>query len=232
MALPYIDKELESSDAVRSYVDSLIQEELRAASGAELGVGAVDARLPPTDVADSLFQSNTFLLSELERVSTGGSTASGGGLDTTRFRLEPPRGGLSASLTAWDAAAANAAAQLEHQAARLTGLELARRFSGNAWRLHAFQLEWAVGRVREAAARQKEEMAALNKERKLAQLRTGATLQGLEARWGELVDQSLRVDIACQMLEVEIAQAEAAAAAAASSNPGEAMGGLAEATAV
>jgi hypothetical protein len=39
---------------------------------------------------------------------------------------------------------------------------------------------------------------------KFYQQRAGITLTSLEARWAELVDQTLQLDIANQMLEAEV----------------------------
>ncbi|KAI9338085.1 Pre-mRNA-splicing factor SPF27 [Zopfochytrium polystomum] len=194
MALPYIDKELESDDA-KAFVNSLIQEEVRAHPEIK----------PPSIPEFEIFKDNPFLSRELERVGTGQKTP-GAGIDTSKYRLEPPKstGDPAADLAAWESAVSNAHAQLEHQHSRLINLELIKKYGGNAWRVHNYQLESLVERAKEAVARQKEEMTALNKERKIEQLRVGTTLNALESRWAELVDQSLRVDIACQILEAEI----------------------------
>ncbi|KAJ3240294.1 hypothetical protein HDU81_004209 [Chytriomyces hyalinus] len=190
MALPYIDKDLDSADA-RDYVDNLIREEMRSMSGSKPSVGQ--------DV--SLFENSPALKSLLASVSNGVSTSA---IDTSRFRLEPPPASEKHSEEAWKTAVDNAHAQLEHQQNRLLNLELLNAYGANAWRVSNFQVEAAVKLVTAKVEERKAAVLEINKERKIEQTKAGTELQALEQRWRDLVDQCLRIDIANQVLQAEI----------------------------
>ncbi|KAJ3410609.1 hypothetical protein HDV05_003559 [Chytridiales sp. JEL 0842] len=196
MSLPYIDKEYDDP-ALRAYVDQLIEQE------------KVQTPKPSTLLGDSfdrIFEDNDILKEELLKASQGQKTSA---IDTARFRLEPPKPTSSSSspndqIQPWKAAVDNSKAQLEHQQNRLLNMELINQFGSNAWRLHNFQLEAEVKRLQDEVSKRKVEIQELNKSRKLEQQRAGITLTSLEARWAELVDQNLRLDIANQLLEAEV----------------------------
>ncbi|ORY46478.1 BCAS2-domain-containing protein [Rhizoclosmatium globosum] len=179
MALPYVDKEYES-EAAKAYVSSLIASELQA-------MGPNRRALPGTDI--SLFSNAPNSRRFSKQQHRGGSI---GGIDTTRFRLEPPSHAQTASEDQWAAAVANAHAQLEVQLARIATLELVSAFGANQWKIANFQLESMVARVRAEADAVKAELLALNKDRKTDQLRAGAELARLDEKWNDLVDRVLR----------------------------------------
>ncbi|KAJ3324516.1 Pre-mRNA-splicing factor SPF27 [Blyttiomyces sp. JEL0837] len=193
MALPYIDKEYDK-EVVKAYVKSLIDEELSNGPGPSI-----------EEESDGLFRDDTLLRLEIERITAGGKLAS---IDVERLRLEPPKPQLAKTNLerAWLHSVQNAEAQLEHQHSRLVNLELMNKFGANAWLLHNFQLEAIIKLMKEELTHQKTYLQNLNKERKTEQLRVGLVLQELESRWGQAIDRSLRVDVACQMLEDEIAR--------------------------
>ncbi|KAJ3039571.1 hypothetical protein HDU99_010230, partial [Rhizoclosmatium hyalinum] len=174
MALPYVDKEYES-EAAKAYVSSLIASELQV-------MGPNRRALPGTDI--SLFSNAPQLSSLLETTTSRGGSI--GGIDTTRFRLEPPSHAQTASEDQWAAAVANAHAQLEVQLARIATLELVSAFGANQWKIANFQLESMVARVRAEADAVKAELLALNKDRKTDQLRAGAELARLDEKWNDL----------------------------------------------
>ena len=65
-----------------------------------------------------------------EAVARVGSGSSSQIIDTKRFQLGPPEGGLQASEEEWQEAVDNAATQLMHQEARLRNVELLKRYGG------------------------------------------------------------------------------------------------------
>ncbi|KAJ3026640.1 UNVERIFIED_CONTAM: hypothetical protein HDU68_005312 [Siphonaria sp. JEL0065] len=189
MALPYIDKEYDN-ELVKGYVNKLIQDELKT-------MGPNKTPLPGSDIP--LFESNASL-SSLFASSGKGSQINV--IDISRFRLEPPAN--ISSEEDWKRAVDNARAQIQHQENRLVNLELLSKFGANAWKLSNFQVEAVVKGLRVEVEDQRRELLELNKERKGEQTRAGSTLNQLEEKWKDLVDRVLRVDIANQVLEVEI----------------------------
>ncbi|TPX54794.1 hypothetical protein PhCBS80983_g05737 [Powellomyces hirtus] len=186
-SLPYIDRNLpEVSDAV----EELIKAELARGSG-------VTHSSLPAEI--SLFASKPLLSAELARTANSQPISS---LDTTRFRLEPPKD--AQSVEAWSEALENAQSQLEHQTNRLINLELVNTFGSNAWRLHCFQLEWLAKALEKEVEAVKKEVVDINKERKVEQLKTGQTLQQLSLRYSQLLHQTMQVDAATKGLETEV----------------------------
>ncbi|KAI8849227.1 Pre-mRNA-splicing factor SPF27 [Chytridium lagenaria] len=181
MALPYIDKEFED-ERLQRYAEDAIREEMQRSKG--IGPAAVDEF--------ALFMTDELLKKEMERVSKGESISA---IDTARFRLRMQVG----------QAVQNAFAQLEHKHNQMLNLELINKFGSNAWRIHNAQLDSVIAKLQQELEAQKQSVSDINKERKTDQMRVGFTLSALETRWGHLVDQCLRVDIACEMLEAEVA---------------------------
>ncbi|KAJ3215176.1 hypothetical protein HDU67_000744 [Dinochytrium kinnereticum] len=189
MALPYIDHEL-NDERYKQFVDEAIKQEMAAGK-------------PPAIDADdySLFAADDLLQQELARVARGESLVA---IDTARFRLEPPKGtSMENPSVNWGKAVDNALAQLEHKHNQMLNLELMNKFGSNAWRLHNHHLDSLISKLQQELEVQKQALLEINKDRKTDQIRVGFTLSALETRWAHLVDQCLRVDIACEMLEVE-----------------------------
>lgn len=81
----------------------------------------------------AVLQPESLVAQELQRVGAGQSLPP---MDMTRFALTPPPAERANDLGAWKTANANARAQLEHQAVRLTNLELLFKFGANASKAH------------------------------------------------------------------------------------------------
>ena len=64
--------------------------------------------------------------------------------DKERYNLEPPPLNKRDKIDAWESAIANAQAALEHQALRITNLELIAKFAPNAWRAHNASQEASI----------------------------------------------------------------------------------------
>ncbi len=62
-------------------------------------------------------------------------------LDEHRYSIEAPSGDDAADVHAWEAAIANARAQLEHTLLREVNLDLLAKFGPAAWRLHCAEVE-------------------------------------------------------------------------------------------
>ncbi|KAJ3207806.1 hypothetical protein HDU83_002138 [Entophlyctis luteolus] len=183
MSLAYIDKHLDDP-AMRAAVDSLVAAELAAMKTSSHPALSTDA------------------------MGAMGAPAPSNAIDTSRLQLNPPAKNQSDNEEAWASAVANAHAAVEHQRTRLANLALLSRYAANAWRVHNWQLEAAVQRVRSEADAVKAQTLDLNRARKTSQMRTGNELELLEARWAALVDAVLRVDIANGILEAEIEELE------------------------
>lgn len=125
-------------------------------------------------------------------------------IDTSRYRLDPPKGEEETSISAWQKAVDNGYAQLEHQSNRLVSLQLLDKYGSNAWKTHAFQLEYIKKQLESELQEIQNEEANLNKKRKLDQMKMGNSLQLLDNRWKEMVSQNLQVKAALTTLENEV----------------------------
>lgn len=139
---------------------------------------------------------------ELERAATG-APAPPGGLDTARYRLDPPAGGAAAGPAAWRAALDNARAQLEHQAGRLLNLELLATHGPRAHAAAAAHTEAAVRGAEAEAQRLRDAAAAVNRARKLSHQRAAAAIEAAEAEWAATTAKCGALEAAC--VEVEAA---------------------------
>ena len=67
-------------------------------------------------------------------------------LDDTRYSIDAPHGEDEYNVRAWEAAIANARAQLEHTLLREVNLDLLAKFGPAAWRAHCADVEAMVAR--------------------------------------------------------------------------------------
>ncbi len=133
---------------------------------------------------------------ELDRISRREPPSST--LDTTRYTLPAPSGGLSAAEDEWDLALRNAAVQVAQQEVRSSNVELLRAYGANAWRLSNFAQEAMVRVLERAEQAVQEETAALNRKRKERQTKIGkeGKLGSTERRWTELIGTNLQLEVA------------------------------------
>eukprot|EP00300_Choanocystis_sp_HF-7_P006174 c14526_g1_i1.p2 GENE.c14526_g1_i1~~c14526_g1_i1.p2 ORF type:complete len:213 (-),score=37.58 c14526_g1_i1:226-819(-) len=187
-ALPYIDLEY-NNPATKALVARMIEEE--AAQG---GPAPKKTPFAATNPYDS--KRTPAMFAEHARVAMGKPMAP---FDDSRYSVPVPAD--SAPQSEWEAAAANAAAQLGHQSARLMNLELLRQFGQQKWRLSTQQLE----ALRDAVKAELEDVAnrttAVNRERKLAQEKVQQTLARLEAEWQSLIVSNAHLERVCAQLE-------------------------------
>jgi len=125
--------------------------------------------------------------------------------DSVRLHVLPPA--EDAPDEEWQAALANARAQLEHQALRIQNLELLLLHGSPAWLAHTRSLEAACVAAEREAAALATAVVDRNRARKVQQLAAGMELRRLEDEWQALVRKN------CE-LEAVLASVEAANAAA------------------
>jgi pre-mRNA-splicing factor SPF27 len=127
-------------------------------------------------------------------------------LDPSRYRLDPPPEAQRADPAAWLPALRNARAQLQHQQGRALNLALLGAHGGAAWRAHAALAASSARALALEAARASEDVAALNRRRKLQQLAAGAELRGLDEAWARALAGAAEVGRACGALEREVVE--------------------------
>ncbi|CAO1625813.1 unnamed protein product [Parajaminaea phylloscopi] len=194
-ALPYFDTEIDTQPQLRNRVEREIQAEL-----AKMTKDTADARLPPASLQP--FSDVPHLAQEMQRLGELGQKTSA--LDTARFKLPAPPGGLDASEEEWDRAINNAAVQLTYQEGRMTNIELLKRFGANSWRLHNYQQEHFVKQYQQAKEKLDAQTAALNRRRHQDQTEAGKRLAALERKWTELISRGLQLEVANITAEHEI----------------------------
>ena len=133
-ALPYADV---LPDGWREGVDQLIQEEMR-----RMDKRPKDYLAEMAPAYELKFKGCPMLAKEDKRVAAGGGPMPPP--DSVRYNLAPPPLNKRTDENAWEVAIKNAKSQLEHQALRLQNLELALKFSPNAWRAHNASIEAAI----------------------------------------------------------------------------------------
>ena len=144
-ALPYYDDEIDKV-GMRSKVEREIAKEMKAAGGSE---SVAEDRLPPAlelfkvrrwrgqackrhPLTASPLQDRPELAALLEKAGKGEAMNA---LNRSRYQLAAPTQGTEASDEEWTASLRNAEAQLMHSEARLTNLELLKKYGGECARV-------------------------------------------------------------------------------------------------
>ncbi|KAK3238373.1 hypothetical protein CYMTET_51609 [Cymbomonas tetramitiformis] len=218
--LPYVD---ELPEGWQKGVNQLIQEEMRRSSKT---VADYLSDLPP--LPPQRFKEGSMIADEMDRVAANQKLTA---IDTARYALQQPPLNRRNDVGAWKQAVNNARAQLEHQALRLTNLELLAKFGANAWRVHLQHLEATVKGQEDQQASYQKEIESVNSERKLKQVSVGNSLRECEEEWQGLVSKNMQIDLACQELEKEIDQLKASQVGA-SEGPSDAAQGAESADSV
>lgn len=89
------------------------------------------------------------------------------GLDTERYKLPAAQ---QHTTEAWQTAVNNAKVQIENKNASIADLELLQEHGPNAWRLHNYQLETAIGTLEQEKETVTREKTLINRERKAQQV--------------------------------------------------------------
>eukprot|EP00794_Sanderia_malayensis_P014902 gene14902-16446_t len=174
-ALPYIDQDYEES-GVRDAVNALIEEETR--------------RYRPTkNYLEYLPESNlnafetVMMKKEFERIKNQQPMEH---LSMKRYELPQPSANQKADVSAWTECIKNSMAQLEHQATRITNLELLARFGPDCWRSHNEILQEMLNEQQNHLNIMRKHIQEINWQRKSEQISAGDKLQLLESSFLQL----------------------------------------------
>eukprot|EP00908_Phaeocystis_cordata_P006975 Transcript_17617.p3 GENE.Transcript_17617~~Transcript_17617.p3 ORF type:complete len:155 (-),score=64.44 Transcript_17617:24-488(-) len=126
-------------------------------------------------------------------------------IDTSRYQLDAPPQAKQADPVAWRRAVENAEAQLEHQANRLTNLELLQKHGANLWLAHLNALSGASAGLAAVHTDLAGQIEAVNRKRKAEQIEVGPHLTRLETEWVGAVKKNLEIEGHCMRLETECA---------------------------
>ncbi|KAL5240292.1 hypothetical protein ACI65C_007702 [Semiaphis heraclei] len=121
-----------------------------------------------------------------------------------RYELPPPPAGKLTDMSAWNECLENSMAQLEHQATRITNLELMTDYGTEAWKSYLEVLVKCVAAAQTQVAKLKKQIQEVNFQRKNVQMQVGEKLRDLEANWVGLVSKNYEIELACAHLEKQI----------------------------
>ena len=193
-ALPYVD---DLGADWRPRVDQLVAEEMRRMP--KRGKDYLES-LAPAKALD--LEAMALVREELARVERGESMPIP---DTLRYRLDPPPQNKRSDVDAWGAAIDNARAQLEHQATRVTNLELGLKYAPAAWRARNAWAEATLKSYEEELARAKTAVNELNVQRKLQQEAAAKEFTQLEKEWYATTRKCFAIESAILDLEAQLA---------------------------
>ncbi|XP_072767731.1 pre-mRNA-splicing factor SPF27 [Anoplolepis gracilipes] len=125
-------------------------------------------------------------------------------LSMKRYELPPPPSGKLNDLAAWNESVENSSAQLEHQATRISNLELMMGYGCEAWKSYLDVLVQMVGQAQKQMQTLRKLIQEVNWERKSMQTQGGDKLRALEAQWVGLVSKNYEIEQACVHLEEEM----------------------------
>lgn len=122
-------------------------------------------------------------------------------LSMKRYELPPPAAGKLSEVPAWQESVENSWAQLEHQAVRVTNLELMLEFGCETWKAYLEIFTSLQAKAQANLQEYKKEIQDINWQRKLAQTQAGDKLRSLEAHWVMLVSKNYGIEQGCALLE-------------------------------
>jgi pre-mRNA-splicing factor SPF27 len=124
-------------------------------------------------------------------------------LDISQYSAPAPV--TDGDCSAWDRAAANARAQVEHQRTRTDNLGLLDVYGANAWAVHIKQLEGLHADLFKRLEATRIALRDLDTERKTEQARAGRKIDQLHTQWVAQVRKNAEIEQACHNLEARIA---------------------------
>jgi len=189
-ALPYVDTGYDEP-GIREAALALVEEETRRYRPTKNYL----EHLPPVDVA--AFETE-IMKTEFERLSHRQPMEM---LNMKRYELPQPPAGKMNDLTAWKDSVENSIAQLEHQASRISNLELLSEFGAAAWKAHNETLSHMIELQQKQLAETRRKIQEINWQRKRDQTSAGEKLKALEDGWVGLVSKNYEIEIACAELE-------------------------------
>lgn len=188
-ALPYHDSQL--TEEQRSAVDALIAREVPQHRPPHPSLPQISEWRPRSDL----------IRQELDRVASGTKLNA---LDVSRYEdIEPPS---TEDLSLWRAAMDRNIVAAAAMNSREENLELLKQYGTNAWSMHVFQLEQSLKLIEEELLQTRRETEQINIARKRSQLQAGQELTRLDEKWRSLVSGNIEVNVACALLEQELAQ--------------------------
>ncbi|XP_039283439.1 pre-mRNA-splicing factor SPF27 [Nilaparvata lugens] len=194
-ALPYIDQGYDEP-GVREAAMAMVEEETRRYRPTKNYL----EHLPPLNL--NSFETE-MMRNEFERMQ---QRLPMDVLSMKRYELPPPPAGKMTDLAAWNECVENSMAQLEHQATRISNLDLMLEFGCEAWKSYLELLVKCVSQAQKQVQALRKEIQEINWQRKNMQMQGGEKLKKLEAMWVGLVSKNYEIEQACVQLEKEIAE--------------------------
>lgn len=150
-------------------------------------------------------------------------------LDVTRMSIEPPRLHEQDSLEAWKKCVNNASSQLEHQhhrcahhltvlgtndcpavqrrdlsfTCRVQNFKLAVKYAPAVWKAHNARTDVYMKKADSKLKEVKDEITKVNQRRKLQQEKEKLTLDRLSKEYQDLVQNNIKLAVACKKLELD-----------------------------
>jgi pre-mRNA-splicing factor SPF27 len=125
-------------------------------------------------------------------------------LSMKRYELPQPPAGKAMDIASWTECVDNSLAQLEHQATRITNLELMTKYGCEAWRSYNTVLVHMLSEAQKQLQELRKEIQEVNWHRKQVQTGAGEKLKHLEASWVGLVSKNYEIERACAEIENKI----------------------------
>mmetsp|Transcript_2462 Transcript_2462/g.7238 ORF Transcript_2462/g.7238 Transcript_2462/m.7238 type:complete len:278 (-) Transcript_2462:43-876(-) len=192
-ALPYIDTQLGQPEVAQE-VKNIIEEEMR--------------HFEPRDYLESLPEPDLHYLStgamQEEMLRRKDRLPFSGGVDMTRYQVEPLTFPRALDHGAWRQAAQNMNMQSEYTRLKLTNLELLSRWGTKAWVAHSCLVRSAEAAATKRVAELRSARDEVNKKRKLEQVSCGNELRKLTMELEQYTADNVQVEKAVWALEEDI----------------------------
>ncbi|CAH1707936.1 pre-mRNA-splicing factor SPF27 [Aphis gossypii] len=192
-ALPYIDQGYDEP-GIREAAISMVEDEKRRYRPSKNYL----EHLPPLNI--SAFETE-MMRTEFDRLQQRLPMET---MSMKRYELPPPPAGKLTDMSAWNECLENSMAQLEHQATRITNLELMMDYGTEAWKSYLEVLVKCVAAAQTQVTKLKKQIQEVNFQRKNVQMQVGEKLRDLEANWVGLVSKNYEIELACAHLEKQI----------------------------
>ncbi|CAK9301115.1 unnamed protein product [Gordionus sp. m RMFG-2023] len=196
-ALPYIDQGFDDL-RIREIALSLVEEETKRYKPTKNYL----EHLPQLNLND--FETD-IMKNEFARIANHNPMEM---MNMRRYELPTPPPGKLTDITAWNEAVENSMAQLEHQATRISNLELMGEYGSIAWKNYNKILNIMVEELKKQLIKIKKKTQEVNWQRKNDQINVGRQLQELESSWVGLVSKNYEIERAIVELEKEIKQVQ------------------------
>lgn len=191
-ALPYFDQGYDE-EGVREAAFALVEEETRRYRPTKNYL----EYLPPARY--DAFETE-IMKTEVERMK---SRLPMDMLSMKRYELPQPTTGRMNDVTAWQEAVDNSEAQLQHQALRITNLDLMLKYAPDSWKMGNNVIQKMFHTAQKQMGDIKKQVQEINWNRKREQTAAGGKLKQLEESWVGLVSKNYEIERACMELERE-----------------------------